>query len=162
MVENKIAENEKIEDAQEIVQTSMYCAMGVGIIPVPVFDFVAVTVVQLDMLRRLCKLYEVKFMEGKGKNILGALVGGGFSSTLSPVVASLVKLIPLVGSTLGALSMPVLAGSSTYAVGKVFIQHFESGGTFLNFDPKAVKEFYAEQLKEGSVVAAAKPKPVNA
>ncbi len=62
-------------------------------------------------------------------------------------------MIPFVGSTLGALSMPVMAGASTYAIGKVFIQHFESGGTFLTFDPKAVKDYYAEQLKEGSVVA---------
>ncbi|MDP2902598.1 MAG: DUF697 domain-containing protein [Methylovulum sp.] len=161
MVENNIAENEKLEEAQEIVQTSMYYAMGLGIVPVPIFDFVAVSVVQLDMLRRLCKLYEVKFLKGKGKNILGALVGGGFSATVSPLLASLVKLIPLVGTTLGALSMPILAGSSTYAVGKVFIQHFESGGTFLDFDPKAVKEFYAEKLKEGTVVAA-KAKPANA
>ncbi|MCF7986892.1 MAG: DUF697 domain-containing protein [Methylovulum sp.] len=156
-----MAENEKIDHAQEIVQTSMYYAMGLGIVPIPVFDFVAVTVVQLDMLRRLCKLYEVKFLESKGKNLIGALVGGGFSSTLSPILASLVKLIPVVGSTLGALSMPILAGSSTYAVGKVFIQHFESGGTFLNFDPKAVKDYYAEQLKEGTSIAS-KAKPANA
>lgn len=161
--ECKIADNAKIEEAQDIVQTSMYFAIGLGIVPVPIFDFVAVTVIQLDMLRRLCKLYEIKFMEGKGKNILGALVGGGFSATLSPVLASLTKLIPLVGTTLGALSMPVIAGASTYAVGKVFIQHFESGGTFLNFDPKAVKAFYAEQFKEGAVIAAnAKAKPANA
>jgi hypothetical protein len=50
--------------------------------------------------------------------------------------------------------MPVVAGGATYAIGKVFIQHFESGGTFLTFDPKAVKEFYAEQLKEGNSIAA--------
>lgn len=158
MSENTPAVNDKTEEAQSIVQTSMYCALAAGIVPIPVFDFVAVTGIQLEMLRRLSNLYGVEFMQNKGKNILGALTGGGFSSSLSPVLASTIKVIPVVGSALGAVSMPVISGAATYAIGKVFIQHFESGGTFLTFDPKAVKDFYAEQLKEGSAIAA-KAKP---
>lgn len=153
MSENSLAVNKKTEDAQGIVQTSMYYAMGVGIVPIPVFDFIGITGVQLDMLRRLSNHYDVEFMQSKGKNILGALAGGGFSSSLAPMLASMIKVVPFVGSTLGAVSMPIVAGATTYAVGKVFIQHFESGGTFLTFDPEAVKEYYAEKLKEGKVVA---------
>lgn len=153
MSENTLAVNDKTEEAQGIVQTSMYCAMAAGIVPIPMFDFIAVTGIQLDMLRRLSNLYNVEFMQNKGKNVLGALTGGGFSASLSPLFASTIKVIPLVGSTLGAVSMPVIAGATTYAIGKVFIQHFESGGTFLTFDPKAVKDFYAEQLKEGNSIA---------
>jgi uncharacterized protein (DUF697 family) len=154
MSNNPLAVNNKTQEAQDIVQTSVYYAMGAGIVPIPLFDFIAVTGVQLDMLRRLSNHYEVEFMQGKGKNILGALAGGGFSSSLAPMLASMVKIVPFVGSTLGAVSMPIVAGAMTYAVGKVFIQHFESGGTFLTFDPEAVREFYAEQLKEGKTVAA--------
>ncbi|MGZ5052921.1 MAG: YcjF family protein [Methylobacter sp.] len=156
MSENTLAVNDKTEEAHDIVQTSMYYAIAAGIVPIPMFDFLAVTGIQLDMLRRLSNLYGVEFMQNKGKNIIGALTGGGFSSSLSPMLASTIKVIPFVGSTLGAVSMPVIAGASTYAVGKVFIQHFESGGTFLTFDPKAVREFYAEQLKEGNAIAAAR------
>ena len=154
MSENMIAVNDKTEEAHAIVQKSMYYAMAAGVVPVPMFDFLAVTGIQLDLLRRLSNLYGVEFTQNKGKNILGALTGGGFSSSFSPVLASTVKLIPFIGSTLGAVSMPVIAGASTYAVGKVFIQHFESGGTFLTFDPKAVRDYYAEQMKEGSAIAA--------
>lgn len=154
MSDNSLAVNKKTQDAQDIVQTSVYYAMGVGIVPIPIFDFLAVTGVQLDMLRRLSKHYEVEFMKDKGKNFLGALAGGGFSSSVAPMFASLVKVVPLVGSALGVVSMPIVAGAMTYAVGKVFIQHFESGGTFLTFDPEAVREFYAEKLKEGKAVAA--------
>ena len=49
--------------------------------------------------------------------------------------------------------MPVLAGAATYAVGKVFIQHFESGGTFLNFNPESVRGYYEAMFKEGQSVA---------
>lgn len=153
MSENPLAVNNKTEEAQDIVQTSMYYAMGIGLVPIPVFDFIGVTGVQLDMLRRLSNHYNVEFMKGKGKNIIGALAGGGFSTSLAPMLASMVKAVPFVGSTLGAVSMPIVAGATTYAVGKVFIQHFESGGTFLTFDPEAVKDYYAEKLKEGKVVA---------
>ena len=42
--------------------------------------------------------------------------------------------------------MPVIAGAA-YAVGKVFIQHFASGGTFLTFDPEKVRAHYAGRAK---------------
>lgn len=146
---------EKSEHSQNIAQTSMYCAMGAGLVPIPLFDFVVVTGIQLEMLRRLSNLYGVKFSAHAGKNIIGALVGGGVPSVVSPIVASTIKIIPIVGYTLGAVSMPVIAGATTYAIAKVFIQHFESGGTFLTLDPKAVKQYYAEKLKEGTVLAQA-------
>ncbi len=142
-----------LEDAQDLVRKTMYASMAAGLVPVPLFDFVAVTGIQLEMLRRLSHIYGVTFMEGKGKNALAALVGGSFPTSITPVVASLTKMIPLVGSTLGALTLPLMAGASSYAIGKVFIQHFESGGTFLTFDPETVREYYAEQLKEGKVAA---------
>jgi len=50
--------------------------------------------------------------------------------------------------------MPITAGAVTYAVGKVFHQHFASGGTFLSFDPDKVRDYYAEMLREGKTVAA--------
>ncbi|NJL59719.1 MAG: hypothetical protein HC887_08825 [Desulfobacteraceae bacterium] len=50
--------------------------------------------------------------------------------------------------------MPASAGAMTYAVGRVFLQHFESGGTFLNFNPEEVKEHYARLFEEGKKVVA--------
>jgi len=47
--------------------------------------------------------------------------------------------------------LPAVAGASTYAVGQVFIQHFESGGTFLDFDPEKVKGYFAEQFEKGKL-----------
>ncbi|MGR9012014.1 MAG: YcjF family protein [Gammaproteobacteria bacterium] len=142
-----------LEAAQELVKKSMYASMAAGLVPVPIFDFLAVSAIQTEMLRRLSHLYGVTFMEGKGKNALAALIGGSFPTSVAPVFASLSKMIPIVGSTLGAVCLPLISGASTYAVGKVFVQHFESGGTFLTFDPEMVRGYYAEQFKEGKVVA---------
>jgi len=34
------------------------------------------------------------------------------------------------------------------------LQHFASGGTFLDFDPKNVREHFAREFKEGKLAAA--------
>lgn len=142
------------DDGNRIIRNHVLVSMGVGLIPLPMVDLVGVTGVQLNMLRKLSNLYKVPFSENKVKNIVSALIGGGGSIPVARVIASLVKVIPVVGSTIGAISMPISAGSITYAVGKVFLQHFASGGTFLTFDPEKVKEYYAKMLKEGKTVAA--------
>jgi hypothetical protein len=35
---------------------------------------------------------------------------------------------------------------------RVFIQHFEAGGTFLSFDPEAVRDYFFEQYQKGKSV----------
>jgi hypothetical protein len=68
--------------------------------------------------------------------------------------ASAAKSVPGVGTAAGVMSMSVLGGAATYAIGKVFVQHFESGGTFLDFDPEAVREHFAAEFNKGKDVAA--------
>ncbi len=41
--------------------------------------------------------------------------------------------------------MPVLSAGATYAIGKAFVQHFESGGTLLDFNPPDYREFIKAQ-----------------
>ncbi len=141
------------EEADRLIRNHVYGAMGVGLIPVPMVDLVALTGVQLNMLRRLAKLYEVPFAQDKVKNLLSCLVGSAIPVGLSGPMASLLKAVPIVGQTVGVLGMSAAGGAVTYAVGKVFLQHFASGGTFLNFDPDEVKEYYAKMFQEGKLVA---------
>ena len=143
----------KTVEVHDIVKHHVWGSLGVGLIPIPLVDFVALTGVQMNMLRRLAKTYDIRFSKDIVKNVIATLVGGGIPTTVSMPVASLMKTIPWVGQAAGALPMPALAGASTYALGKVFIQHFESGGTFLNFDPEAVRDYYNEMFKEGEKYA---------
>ena len=46
-----------------------------------------------------------------------------------------------------------VGGATTYAVGKVFIEHFESGGTFLDFDPEKMRDHFQELYEEGKQLA---------
>ena len=142
------------EEADRLIRNHVYGAMGVGLIPVPIVDFVALTGVQLNMLRRLAKLYEVPFSQDKVKNLLSCLVGSAIPVGMAAPMASLLKAVPIVGQTVGVLGTSLTGGAVTYAVGKVFLQHFASGGTFLNFNPDEVKEYYAKMFQEGKLVVA--------
>jgi len=49
--------------------------------------------------------------------------------------------------------MPLFTGASTYAIGNLFIRHFESGGTLLNMDPQKMREHFKEEFENGKKVA---------
>jgi len=153
-MDNMEAVGGKKEEGEKIIRSHVLGAMGVGLIPIPLVDVIALTGVHLNMLRKLAKLYAIPFSKDSGKNLIASLLGGTIPVSVSGTLASLVKAIPIIGQTTGALTMPATAGSMTYAVGRVFLQHFESGGTFLNFNPEEVKEHYARLFEEGKKVVA--------
>lgn len=151
--EEKVALS-KLESANDLVRKWMWWTMGAGLIPVPFVDLAAVSGVQLKMLSDLSKLYEVKFSENRGKAIISALLGSVVPNSLAGGgVGSILKMIPLVGTFLGGISMSLFSGAATYAIGKSFIQHFESGGTFLDFDPVKVKDYFKTLFEEGQTIA---------
>ena len=135
--------------ADAVIRNHMIWSMGAGFIPVPIADFFAVTAIQLDMIRQLSKLYGVDYRQTEGKAIITSLTGSG----LARLGARAVKFIPGVGSVLGGVTMAVLSGASSYALGEVFKKHFETGGTFLDFDPGRLKKFYDEKFEKGKEIA---------
>lgn len=143
------------DQLDKILRHHIYASMAVGLIPIPLADFAGLTLVQLNLLRKIAKSYNVRFFNDTVKNILSSLVGGAVPTAVAaPLGISIAKTVPAAGMAAGVVTMPILAGASTYAIGKVFIQHFASGGTFLTFDPEQVKAFYEEMFKEGKEVAA--------
>ena len=143
----------RLAKAEDIVRKHMLVALGTGIIP-PLVDIAALTGIQIRMLYVLSETYDVKFKNELGKSLIGSLVGGyGMANLCTGAVYSLMKLIPVVGQIAGAVSMAAVASASTYALGKVFIQHFESGGTLLDFKPEKMRDYYVEQYKQGEILA---------
>jgi len=135
--------------ANSIIKNHMIWSMGAGFIPVPIADFFAVSAIQLDMIRQLCKVYDIDFKETEGKAIITSLTSSG----LARLGARAIKFIPGVGSVLGGVTLAILSGGSTYALGEVFKKHFETGGTFLDFDPSRLKKYYDEQFEKGKEMA---------
>jgi len=141
---------ERERHADTIIKNHIIWSMGAGLIPVPIVDFFAVSGIQLDMIRQLCKLYDQDFKESEGKAIITALTGSGIARMGAK---AMIKFIPGIGSVIGGVTMAVLSGASSYALGEVFKKHFDTGGTFLDFDPKRLKKLYNEKFEKGKKVA---------
>jgi len=144
----------KIDQSNDLVKKYMWWTMGAGLIPIPFVDLAAISGIQIKMLKDMSVLYDVKFSENKGKSIVSALLGSIIPNSLAyGGVGSVLKFIPILGSVMGGLSMSLFSGAATYAIGKAFIQHFEAGGTFLDFDPVKVKEYFQKKFEEGKEIA---------
>lgn len=167
-----LADDEKIgnlEDSERILKSTglvknyVITSMSLGLVPVPIFDLVALVGIQVKMVHGLAKDYDVPFKQEAVKSLVISLLSGaaGVGGVLG--MASLGKSFPVIGSFIGGATVSVLSGALTYAVGRVFIQHFEQGGTLLNFDPKAMREHFKRELKEGKeVVKSLKDKVTSA
>jgi uncharacterized protein (DUF697 family) len=116
-----------------------------GLIPLPVVDVLAVGGLQLQMLRRLSQIYGVEFSQNRGKALIAALAGCMIPATSGMGAASALKAVPVVNILAAGFVMPVLSAGATYAIGKAFVQHFESGGTLLDFNPPDYREFVKAQ-----------------
>lgn len=128
----------KVEQANSTIRRHALGAAAALLIPVPLLDAGLLLGAQVNLVRSLAKIYEHPFSEHLVKSLVSALVG----ASVPGLTWSLLKAMPIVG-TIGASAA---GAAATYAVGKVFVQHFESGGTFLTFDPEKVKEHYAREL----------------
>ena len=150
MNEFKDVKKEREKHAETIVRNHVLFSMGAGAIPIPVADVLAVSASQLDMIRQLCKVYDMDFHESQGKAIVSSLT----ASTLARIGAgSLVKFIPVIGSVVAGITNALMAGASTYALGQIFKSHFSTGGTILDFDASRLKKVYKEQFEKGKNVA---------
>jgi len=146
---------EKEQLALSTVKRYMWLSGAAGLIPFPLVDLMAVSGVQLKMLAEISKIYDLPFQASRGKIIIGSLMGYVLPRALSfGLIGSLIKGIPVLGTLSGEPAMGLFSAASAWALGNVFIQHFESGGTFLNFDPDSVREYYRAQFEEGRQMAA--------
>lgn len=134
--------------ADKIVDRFSWYSGAAGLIPVPGLDLATVGGVQIQMLRRLSRIYGVPFSVNRGKALIAALAGALLPATSGMGAASLVKGVPIAGSLVAVVAMPTLSAGATYAIGKAFIEHFASGGTLLDFSPPHYRAFIRAQREK--------------
>lgn len=139
--------------AESLIKTYVIGAISAGIVPLPLLDVAAVTAVQIRMIQKLSEHYGKPFSENLGRSIITSLAGGFLSFGGGALAGSLLKAVPAVGWALGMAAVPVAAGAATYAIGKVFMKHYEEGGSIFDLDPKKLKAYYDQQFRKGKSVA---------
>lgn len=145
-------EDQIVTPAEQIIKNHAWFSALPGFWPVPLVDIVTITAVQLDMVKKLCKLYGCEYSEERGKSITTALISTTLGRIPGYAARSLFKSVPGIGWVLGGISMAAFAGASTWATGMVFKEHFDQGGTLHDLNPENFKKFYKEQLDKAKAL----------
>jgi len=136
-------------EANALIKEHTLYSLGSGMIPIIGLDVMANTAIQVELTRKLCRLYHLKFEEAQLRALLNALVGSTAARVYAMGTKSLLKLIPGVGTMVGGVVVGLYAAASTYASGEVFKMHIEKGGTLNDFDAKAMQKYYKIKIEEG-------------
>jgi uncharacterized protein (DUF697 family) len=151
---------EQFDQANATIKRFSLWSAGFGLIPLPIVDIAAITGTQVKLVHDLAKIYGREFSEERVRAAIGALVGAILPVAVGAGAISALKAVPVLGQIAGVLLVPALAAASTIAIGRVFVQHFEAGGTLLDFDPEKMKVYFQQEFetaKSGSNAPAAKP-----
>jgi len=127
----------RLQQAVDILAYYRKWTMAAAAAPIPLADAALVSGVQLRMVMRLASLYDVPFERVRVMSLVSALFGGWTPFTITTGVAgAAARMFPGVGSLVGFATSVGTSTLATETIGKIFIRHFEDGGTFLDFEPK--------------------------
>ncbi|TWA72497.1 uncharacterized protein (DUF697 family) [Azospirillum brasilense] len=154
--------------AAEIIRKHVLLSAAAGVIPLNFVDTAALAVVQLRLLKELSELHGVDFRGDIGRSAVGTLfatvaptaLAGGLLGSM--VFNMALRSVPVIGTVTRLATQPAFNSAFTYALGKVFQQHFASGGTFLTFQPEKVKTYFREKFEEARRRKGAAPEAAQA
>ena len=140
----------RYERARAIVARYRKWTIAAAAAPIPLADAVLIGGVQLRMLAQLARLYGVPFEKVRVVSLVSALFGGWTPYTISIGVAgAAARMAPGFGTLIGIATSVGTSTLATEAIGKIFIQHFEEGGTFLDFEPRKYRDAVAKSVRGG-------------
>lgn len=148
MSTENLVQDTRHDRAAAIISSAVAWSAAAGAVPLPLIDMVAVGAVQAKMVVDLSNLYgesaSKEAARGLVSVLLGTLVPAGVTGSL---LGSGSKLVP-VAALVGMASMAAFSAAATYAIGKVFVRHFEKGGTLNDFSADAVKEEFKQDFAD--------------
>jgi len=139
----------KEEHIDKIINNHVLYSMGLGIIPIPLVDIAGVTATHLDMLSQIGSVHGKNFSDISGKSFIASTAG----ATVARLAASFLKAIPGIGSIIGGVSMSIMSGASTYAIGQVAHRFFRDGLELEDIDAEQAQSIYEEEFEKGKKVA---------
>jgi|1186.fasta_scaffold64515_2 uncharacterized protein (DUF697 family) len=150
----QLVRDDETASAERIIQDHVLLAGASGLIPGPGIDLVAAFTVQMTMLKRIANLYDVPFRQDAAKSTMTALMGTLGGAGAAMIAGSFFKFVPVLGTVIGMAGTSIGFGAFTYGIGKVFQRHFETGGTFVDLDPSAYRDYFRDMNTRGRKVAA--------
>ena len=149
---SRVASALRNSEAQNIVKNNVMSSMASGLIPVPLFDMITLTNIQFHMIQTLAEHYEVP-VDNINRSLITSLISGTLPVASMLGLGSIIKSIPGIGTLAGSGGVLIISGATSYAVGQVFIKHFEGGGTLQDFNPGTARKYFSDEFKKGKQIA---------
>ena len=131
----------RLHKAGEAISSATKWSLAAAIVPVPYLDLAALAAVQGNMIINLAEVYGEKVSKQTVRGLVSVLLGTLLPANLATAtVGASAKLVPGFGTLVGAASLAAFGAAATYAMGKVFVRHFENGGTVACFKAENIQE----------------------
>lgn len=155
-VQSELGENKltiRDREADCLIKNYVLAGSAMGLAPLPLFDLVALSGAQHDMLKQLCQHYGVDYDAGKIKTTLIAILGGSLPTLALLGLGSATKLALGIGTLGGSAILTLSGGAITYAIGRSFRRHFSAGGTLDDINTTNLKQVFQRELAKGKQLA---------
>lgn len=113
-----------------------YAAVG-GILPVPIANVAGVAAIIVRMVKVLSDLYAVPFERDRARAIVLGMMGGAVPTGLAAATTSAMYYIVPGGVLVGLAVSSIAAAACTRGIGRVFVEHYESGSTLFDLSVPA-------------------------
>jgi uncharacterized protein (DUF697 family) len=127
--------DERRAEAMAIVRHYVLISAGAGLITLPVLDVSVLAGVHVALIKALSDFYGIEFSDHTARNIVIAIGASLVPGTIGSILGRrLLSVLPFVTPPLALASMSGASAFVSYSLGRIFIEHFEAGGTLQNFD----------------------------
>lgn len=134
-------------EANRTIRNYTLAAMGGGAISHPLFSGLAVTTLQVMMVKSLCDLFGVPFLNRRTNVIINSALG----SAATQLVAIASTAIPGVSTPMKGLSGAAISALYTATVGEFYKVHFQKGGTLDNASITDLSKYIVEEYRRGDI-----------
>lgn len=142
---------DRLEAAGKMIASASRWSVGAAMVPIPYLDLALLASLQTKLIVNLASLYEQKLSKQAVTGVITLLIGTLAPSGAARVTTSVLsKFMPGMGSAIGTVSLATFGASATYAIGKVFVRHFENGGSFATFSAKDIQEDLKKEFATAS------------
>ena len=132
--------SDRHERAMRIVRRyALMSAAVAGAIPLPGLDVTILAGIHIALIKEITEEYGEVFAEHAARNIVIALAASLVPGTIGSFASRrLLRALPLITPGLGVLAISASSAAVSYALGRVIMAHFETGGTLDSFDVKSL------------------------
>lgn len=122
--------------AMRIVRKYAAVSAAAGsVIHSPLLDVAALGGLHVSLIRDLTRHYGGEFSEQAARGVVVAIGASVIPGTIGTIAGhKALGLLPFITPGAGLLVMAASSAATSYAVGSIFVRHFETGGTLASFN----------------------------